>query len=268
VSEMVSHTDTQHERRCELILAAQAGDEVALHTVLLENDALVRAFVRRFLRAHGMSNQDVDDLVQEGRIGLMRAVMRFDPAKGYRFSTYAAWWIRLAIQEALRQRQFVVLPRNTATLATAVSAAKESIGDQATVEQVVARSGVDERRVKQLLAVPSVSTGIDTEHHDYANQETEMVLSGVINRVALSEIIDQVCSPVESKLIRANCGFDGEQPKSLARIAHEWGVGIARVRTIRKQALHKLAAALAEDDEAWFCSDTQQEVPKCPAGRK
>jgi RNA polymerase sigma factor (sigma-70 family) len=246
VSEKVPHTDKQHERRCELIMAAQAGDEVALNTVLVENDGLVRSFVRRVLRSHNITNQDVEDLMQEARIGLMRAVMRFDPEKGYRFSTYAAWWIKLAIQEALRQRQLVVIPRNTSTLVAAVSAAKDSIGDNATVEQITKHSGVDETRVKRLLDVPSISTGIDVEHGDYGKYESEMVLSGIVNRVAIDELIDKVCSPVESTLIRAHCGFDDEEPKPLLHIAREWGVGIARVRNIRDRALRKLAVALSE----------------------
>ena len=80
-----------------LIRKAQEGDKVAREQVINENVGLVWSIVRRFLGR----GQEAEDLFQIGVIGLMKAVDKFDPAKGYKFSTYATWWIRQAITRAI-----------------------------------------------------------------------------------------------------------------------------------------------------------------------
>ena len=240
-------------------LAAEA--DRAIQEFVSANLRLVVSIARKY----GRSQMPLLDLVQEGNTGLIRAVEKFDYAKGYKFSTYATWWVRQAITRGIAQQARVVrLPVHVVEQLNQVGAARRNlerlIGREPDPFEIAEELDMDVDRVLDLVAWGrdhvSLDTPVDedgdTSLGDLVARETtpgpDVTLLDVESRGRLATLVEQL-GPREADIIRARYGLvDGRQHK-LADIGARHGISAERVRQLEREALARLRQ-LADPDLA------------------
>jgi RNA polymerase sigma factor (sigma-70 family) len=240
---------TASERRALRLAVEQAA--LARRAFIQANLRLVVSVARRFQGA-GLS---LLDLVQEGNLGLMRAVDRFDHTKGFKFSTYATWWIRQSIGRALADcSRTIRVPSHVRDLYSLIDQSTERLAKDLdrppTVAEVAAHSGVPAERValarQHRRPVVSLSATLDTEGDteigDLLADETAVApyeaAAAALERQAL-EVQLQRLPPRERTVLRRRFGLDGT-PETLAEIGEAMNLTRERIRQIEARALGKL----------------------------
>jgi RNA polymerase primary sigma factor len=216
-------------------------------------------------RKYGRSQMPMLDLVQEGNTGLIRAVEKFDYAKGYKFSTYATWWVRQAITRGIAQQARVVrLPVHVVEELNQVGAARRTLerqlGRDPEPEEIAAELDMDLDRVLDLLSWGREHVSLDTPVDDNGDtslgdliaQETapgpDSTFLDVESRDRLGHLVE-LLDDRAADIIRSRCGLvDGRQHK-LADIGAKHGISAERVRQLEREALAKLRD-LADPDLA------------------
>ena len=226
--------------------------EDAKNTLVLANLRLVASVARRYL-GHGMP---IEDLMQEGTIGLMRAVERFNFRKGFRFSTYAIWWIRRAISRAIAdQSRLIRLPVHVTDTLGRINKTRgnlrETLGRMPTRTELAAALVMTEDKLTELLrgVVEPLSLdmpiGEEGESRladlipasDAQNPVTEATHSAVRDELMLA--LDEL-TPRERDVILLRYGMDGGEPRTLEEVGRALEVTRERVRQIEASALTKL----------------------------
>jgi RNA polymerase primary sigma factor len=244
----------------ELVWLAAEGQR-AIQRFIEANLRLVVSIARKY----GRSQMPMLDLVQEGNTGLIRAVEKFDYAKGYKFSTYATWWVRQAITRGIAQQARVVrLPVHVVEELNQVGAARRSLerqlGRDPEPEEIALELGMEIDRVLDLLSWGrehvSLDTPVDedgdTSLGDLIAQETapgpDSTFLDVESRDRLSKLVE-LLDERAADIIRSRYGLvDGRQHK-LADIGAKHGISAERVRQLEREALQKLRH-LADPDLA------------------
>ncbi|HEY1734440.1 MAG TPA: sigma-70 family RNA polymerase sigma factor [Acidimicrobiales bacterium] len=244
-----------HEQQVALAKRVAAGDDEARREMVAANLRLVVHWARRY-QDRGV---DMADLVQEGTFGLLRAVEKFDWERGFRFSTYATWWIRQALQRAVQQHGRTIriplevgerLQRLDAVTAELAGA----LGRPPTDEELTEATGMDADERASLEGVARVAASLDQpaaadsatslgdlvapDGRDWAGEVDEAM---VFDRVRAA--VDRLPG-LQRDVLRLRFGFDGDSPASLQATAERLGVGVRRVRRAEEEGL----AALQSDD--------------------
>ncbi len=229
-----------------------AEGQRAVQEFIAANLRLVVSIARKY----GRAQMPLLDLVQEGNTGLIRAVEKFDYAKGYKFSTYATWWVRQAITRGIAQQARVVrLPVHVVEELNQVGAARRNLervlGRDPQAEEIAAELGLSVERVADLLAWGrdhvSLDTPVDedgdTSLGDLVARETQpgpdVTFLDVESSGRLAELVDQL-GEREADIVRSRYGLiDGRQHK-LADIGKRHGISAERVRQLEREAIARL----------------------------
>ncbi len=243
-----------------LAKAIERGDREAKERMINSNLRLVVSIAKRY-RGRGVP---FGDLIQDGVIGLNRAVEKFDYRKGFKFSTYATWWIRQAVQRSVAgQSRTIRVPTHVHERRNKLRAAarklEPSLGRPATHEELAEATGLALLHVDEALDVVEARVSLnrpvgsegdgelaDLFADDNADNPEDLAheyLRGRAVRLALAELPE-----LERRILELRYGLDGE-PHSLESIGAELGISRERIRRLEGEALDSLAETLGGDDE-------------------
>ena len=205
------------------------------------------------------------DLVSEGNIGLMKAVERFDPAKGAKLSTYAAWWIKQSIKRALASKSKTIrLPVHVLETMSKMRRVSlqmsDELGREPTDEELAEELGISSGKVSQLrtasMRPSSLSAPIgdddSSELGETVGDENSRTPFELLSDKNLRERINELFAPLderERKIIVKRFGLDGGKPKTLEEVSKEFGITRERIRQLQNLALAKMRAALSQKEE-------------------
>jgi RNA polymerase primary sigma factor len=244
---------TREEER-ELARRKDEGDEEAKRRLIESNLRLVMAITRNYTKA----SVPLLDLIQEGNLGLIRAVEKFDYRLGYKLSTYATWWIRQAITRALAdQGRTIRLPVHVADQVRRLLRARRQLAQKLNREPLLAELAREtqqsEERVRELLELVEIPVSLDTPvgdgeslygdliedvhalapHEQSAEQARGRELAGALEQL----------NPRMRRVLSLRFGLDGEPPHTLEEVGTQLGITRERVRQLETRALRELRLA-------------------------
>jgi RNA polymerase primary sigma factor len=248
----------------ELARRKDAGDEEAKKRLIESNLRLVMSITRNYTKA----GVPLLDLIQEGNLGLIRAVEKFDYTMGYKLSTYATWWIRQAVTRALAdQGRTIRLPVHVAEQVRRLMRTRRELAQklnrEPTVAELADESGFTEKRVEELLDLVEHPVSLETPvgdgesvyadliedvHSDRPDDTTAKKLRGKELSEALSRL-----NPRMRKVLFLRFGLDGEKPQTLEQVGVDLGITRERVRQLESRALRELRT-VAPDLELYLRS--------------
>ncbi len=239
----------------ELARRIREGDEEALDKLVRSNLRFVVSVAKKY------QNQGValDDLINEGNLGLIRAARKFDETKGIKFISYAVWWIRQAILQALAEQSRIVrVPLNRAgalhRIGRRSSILLQELGREPTVEEIADELDLSHEEVQRTLAISQshlsldapITPGEDNRLLDYLPDQFSPGPDDETYDRALSTTIEEALGTLkerEARILRLYFGLDGQEAMTLEEIGSLLGITRERVRQIKEKALSRLRHA-------------------------
>jgi len=242
-----------HEREIELAKRIESGDRDAMKQFILANLRLVVSIAKRYV-GRGLT---LLDLIQEGNIGLIRAVQRYDWRRGHRFSTHATWWIRQAISRAVADKgRTIRLPVYVNTALNRIRRERQrllqELGREPTELELAEATGLDPIRMVELQAAPGAPVSLELPVGEDEEQELGDVLADTESaspedlattqtlKDEVQRVLESVLTPREQLVLQLRFGLGNSQAHPLEQVGRELGITRERVRQIEAGALAKL----------------------------
>lgn len=247
-----SHPRLTFEQEKELSEKALQGDQKAINTLVECNLLLVVSVAKKYYGC----GLPLLDLIQEGNLGLIKAAEKYDGSKGFRFSTYATYWIRQAISRALGdQSRTIRIPANMVELLSKVKKATAELTQKnhkaPTDKEIATYLGVELDKVQTVMDISQVTTSLDTPVDDegetsvgdlVADHSAENPLANLVKE-ANQQIVDsvlQTLAPREADILRMRFGINAVKSMTLEEVGEHYGLSRERIRQIENKAIRKL----------------------------
>ena len=240
------------EQEVELALRIRQNDQEALDTLVRSNLRFVVSVAKKY-QNQGVS---LSDLINEGNLGLIRAAHKFDETKGIKFISYAVWWIRQAILQALAEQSRIVrVPLNRAgtlhRIGKRASALLQELGREATHAEIAEGMEITEDEVAKTMAISQTHLSLDAPMNpgednrllDYLPDSTNLTPDEEMFSKALTQSIQDALGGLkerEAKILRLYFGLDAAEPMTLEEIGAALNITRERVRQIKEKALSRL----------------------------
>jgi RNA polymerase primary sigma factor len=258
--EVRKHELVSGDEQTELAVKAREGDQLALKKLVESNLRFVLSIAKEYL----YTGMPLEDLIQEGNLGLIKAVERFDETKGFKFISYAVWWVRQSIlQSSYETGSSVRLPVNRINAINKVIKATEALSKELSREPTIkeisdfyinketGKSDLPEKDVRSAYADNGIEISLNTTVSDESATELHESIAGEglkemengMNKHALQTEIEDVLDELtarESTILKMYFGLDGNEEMTLAEIGEKIDLTNERVRQIKEFALKKL----------------------------
>ncbi len=247
-----NHPRLNFEQEKELSVRAHQGDQAAINELVECNLLLVVSIAKKYYGC----GLPLLDLIQEGNIGLIKAAEKYDGDKGFRFSTYATYWIRQAISRALGdQSRTIRIPANMVELLRKVKKATAELTQeyhrQPTDKEIAARLGVELDKVQTVMDISQATTSLDTPVDDegeatmgdlIADHSAENPFQNLVKEanIQIIESVFDTLSSKEAEVLRMRFGIGADRAMTLEEVGTHFGVTRERIRQIENKAIRKL----------------------------